>query len=39
MQNDEQPPFLKSWNQIYVLVLVLHILLICLFYWFTKAYS
>lgn len=35
----EKPPVLKSWNQLYLLVLVLHVLVILLFYWFTRAYS
>lgn len=29
----------KSWRQVYTLVLLLHVLIIFLFYWFTQAYS
>ncbi|MEZ4983920.1 MAG: hypothetical protein R2795_02590 [Saprospiraceae bacterium] len=35
----EAPPFLQSWNQLYALVLILHALVIFLFYWFTHAYA
>jgi len=39
--NDEQspPPFLKSWRNIYLLVLANLAVLIILFYLFTKAYQ
>lgn len=36
---DDKPPILKSWNQLYVLVLIMHALIITLFYLFTQAYS
>ncbi|MEM1324231.1 MAG: hypothetical protein AAGG75_28490 [Bacteroidota bacterium] len=36
---NDQPPILNSWKQMYTLVLVLHLIIIILFYWFTKAYS
>ena len=36
---DEQPPILGSWNNLYVLVLVAHAIIIVLFYLFTRAYS
>lgn len=39
MQEDEQPPFLNSWNQIYVMVLIIHAVLIFLFYLFTEAHA
>jgi len=37
--NDEKPPFLGSWNKIYLLVFGELIVLISLFYLFTKAFS
>jgi hypothetical protein len=37
--NDDPPRIFKSWNQMYVLVLVLHALIIFAFYMFTKIYS
>lgn len=36
---DESPPILKSWNRLYTLVLVLHAIIIALFYYFTKTHS
>lgn len=33
------PPIMKTWNQLYALVLILHALVILAFYLFTKAYS
>ncbi len=39
-QNDETPPALfKSWSQMYAFVLILHAIIIILFYIFTKTYS
>jgi hypothetical protein len=35
----EKPPFLSSWNRIYVLVFLNLILLIILFYLFAKIFS
>jgi len=37
--DDETPPVLGSWRNIYAVVLVLHILLIILFYFFSLAYA
>lgn len=37
--NDEKPPILSSWNQLYGLVLLNLIVLIVLFYIFTKSFS
>ncbi|MFK7933676.1 MAG: hypothetical protein AB8G22_09205 [Saprospiraceae bacterium] len=37
--DDDRPPILNSWNQLYALVLALHALIIFLFYLLTKAYS
>ena len=36
---DELPPLFNTWNQLYVFVLVLHALIIFLFYQLTQAYS
>jgi len=36
---DKKPPFFKSWKQIYLFVLGNLIILIILFYWFTKSFS
>jgi len=37
--NDETPPILGSWKNIYTVVLVLHVVLIILFYLFSNAYA
>jgi hypothetical protein len=37
--NDESPPILGSWSRIYGIVLMLHIILIVLFYFFSQAYA
>jgi len=36
---DEQPPIFKTWNQLYAFVLIMHVIVISLFYWLTKAFS
>jgi len=36
---DERPPIMGTWNRLYLLVLVIHALLIFLFYLFTHYYS
>ncbi|NRB63228.1 MAG: hypothetical protein HRU40_09430 [Saprospiraceae bacterium] len=36
---EDRPPIFKTWNQMYLFVLVLHALIISLFYLFTQAYS
>jgi hypothetical protein len=36
---EDKPPFLGSWNKIYAVVLGELIILIVLFYLFTKAFS
>lgn len=36
---DEKPPVFATWNQMYAFVLILHAVIILLFYLFTKAYS
>ena len=38
-EEEDKPPILKSWNQLYALVLILHALIITIFYLFTQAYS
>lgn len=35
----DRPPIFKTWEQMYVFVLVFHALLITAFYTFTKAFS
>lgn len=37
--NDDPPPIFKNWNQMYVMVLLIHALTILAFYVFTKIYS
>ncbi|MEM1359774.1 MAG: hypothetical protein AAGF89_16335 [Bacteroidota bacterium] len=37
--DDETPPILGSWSNIYTFVLVLHVLLIIMFYLFSRAYA
>ena len=36
---DDAPPLLGSWRNLYVLVIVLHFILIGLFYWFTQSHA
>lgn len=39
-KDDENgPPIFKSWNQMYAFVLILHAVIILLFYLFTHAYA
>ncbi len=38
-EDEDKPPILKSWNQLYLLVLIMHALIITIFYLFTQAYS
>jgi len=39
-QNDESPPALfNNWGQMYAFVLILHAIIITLFYIFTRTYS
>jgi hypothetical protein len=37
--SDDRPPVLSSWNQIYAVVLILHAIIILMFYLFTHAYA
>jgi len=37
--DDERPPIFRTWNQMYAFVLILHAIIITLFYLFTQAYS
>lgn len=39
LPEDEQPPILGSWRTLYLLVIILHFVLIGLFYWFTRTYA
>ncbi len=36
---EDLPPIFKSWNQMYAFVLVLHFVLITIFYLLTKTYA
>jgi hypothetical protein len=36
---DDPPPIFKNWNQMYIIVLLIHALTIFAFYVFTKIYS
>ncbi len=36
---EDKPPIFKTWNQMYAFVLIMHVIVICLFYWLTKAFS
>jgi hypothetical protein len=36
---DDQPPILGSWQQLYAIVLLLHAIIIALFYWFTHTFT
>lgn len=36
---DALPPLFKSWNQMYAFVLIMHVVIIALFYLFTRAYA
>jgi len=38
-QKESPPPIFKTWNQMYIFVLILHFLLITTFYILTKKYS
>lgn len=38
-EEEGKPPIFKSWNQMYAFVLILHAVIITLFYLFTHAYS
>lgn len=36
---DELPPFFKTWKQMYIAVMANLLLIIILFYWFTKYFE
>jgi hypothetical protein len=36
---DGLPPFVNSWRQLYILIIVALAVLIALFYWFTVAFE
>ena len=38
-ENDDSPPILGTWQNLYLLVLVLHAIFIAVLYWFTVAYA
>lgn len=37
--NDSKPPIFKTWPQLYTFVLAVHVAIIALLYWITRAYS
>jgi hypothetical protein len=37
--DDALPPMFKSWSQMYTFVLIMHVIIIVLFYLFTRAFS
>lgn len=37
--HEDGPPIFRNWNQLYAFVLILHAILLTLFYLLTKAYS
>jgi len=37
--NDNPPPIFRSWKQLYRFVLVLHAIIVMLFYWLKIAFS
>ncbi|MFK8007221.1 MAG: hypothetical protein AB8H03_12665 [Saprospiraceae bacterium] len=38
-QEEPPPPIFKTWNQMYAFVLILHFVLLSVFYYLTKIYS
>lgn len=36
---EDQPPIFKTWTQLYTFVLIVHAIIIALFYFFTKIYQ
>lgn len=36
---DEKPPIFKSWNQMYAFVLIMHAIIVILFYIFSQVYA
>ena len=38
-EQDDKPPIANSWNQLYVIILILHALIIIAFYLFTEIYK
>ncbi|MCB9314225.1 MAG: hypothetical protein H6568_15815 [Lewinellaceae bacterium] len=39
LPEDDQPPIMGSWNRLYILVLVIHVIFITLFYLITQSLS
>jgi hypothetical protein len=37
--DDDSPPILGAWQNLYLLVLVLHAIFIAVLYWFTLTYA
>jgi hypothetical protein len=36
---DQKPPFFRSWRSIYIFVILIFLILVVLFYWFTVTFS
>jgi hypothetical protein len=36
---EDRPPVFRTWNQVYVFLLVFQAVLLALFYWFMRAFS
>lgn len=39
VDQENGPPIFKSWNQMYAFVLIMHAIIILIFYLFTQAYA
>jgi hypothetical protein len=39
LEEEPPPPLFKTWGQMYAFVLIMHAIIIALFYWFTVSYS
>ena len=39
LPDEERPPIFRSWNEMYIFVLVLHAIIISLFYFITQTFS
>jgi len=39
LEEEPPPPIFKTWGQMYTFVLIVHAVIIALFYWFTVSFS
>ena len=39
MDTSDKPPIFRTWAQMYAFVLLAHVLVILLLYWFTKSFE